>query len=129
MKLHFGSRDGGPESRVFMYGIESKRLGSLLLLRFENGSRESYHSHAFEAWSLLLRGFLFEQTNPERFRPGRHWYRTGAFIRTHRETFHRVTSTGRSWVLSVRGPWAPQWAEYDPTTGKYIGLTHGRRVA
>ena len=49
------SKDGGPDSTVWMYGIEVKWLFSILLLRFEDGSRDAYHSHAFDcvSWKNL----------------------------------------------------------------------------
>ena len=124
MKLHFNSKDGGPESHVYMYGFEWKRFFSVLLLRFERGSRESYHNHAFDAKSLLLWGRLREQ-HLGGLMPVEH--PQGAMISTYRETYHRVFSVGRSWVLSVRGPWSQEWSEYNPEQGE-TRLAHGRKV-
>lgn len=121
----FYGKDGGPESKVFGYFLESKKLFSVVLLRFEEGTRESYHSHAFNSISWLLRGRLVEKilnkVSAEVHRPGLRP------IMTYRKTFHQVRSVGTSWVLSFRGPWSRRWTEYDPRTKKVTQLTWGRK--
>ncbi len=110
------------------YLIEIKGLLSIALLRFGAGSRESYHSHAFNSTSWLLRGRLREEfhpgcgLDPVEYRPSL-WP-----ISTYRGTFHRVFSTATSWVLTFRGPWSRTWREHDPRTGESTTLTHGRKV-
>lgn len=119
------TKDGGPESKVWAHWlIEVKGLFSVVLLRFEDGSREAFHSHAFNSISWVLRGTLIEEhlngtteLHIEGWKP----------IKTLRSTFHRVTSIGRSWVLSFRGPWADKWEEYLPHDDMTVSLTHGRR--
>ncbi len=131
MKM-FG-KDGGPESKVWGYFFEIKRLFSVVLLRFEDGSREAYHSHAFNSWNWVLKGRLHEyvmtdhnetgtlvQGHTNHYKPG--WHP----VKTLRSTFHKVRSEGRSWVLSIRGPWSKTWQELVPGRG-VITLTHGRR--
>jgi len=117
------SKDGGPDSTVWMYGIEIKWLFSILLLRFEDGSRDAYHSHAFDCVSWVLRGELFEQFRaraPNRYRPS--WRP----IITRTYDFHKVTSIGRTWVLTFRGPWGRTWQEHIPGGDTYT-LERGRR--
>lgn len=124
MKILYHGKDGGYESTVFGFWLfEFKRLCSLVLLRFENGSREAYHSHAFSCFSWVLRGKLIEnhlngttEIHKPSWRP---------FV-TRRSTFHKVVSEGRTWVLSVRGPWAKTWEEQ--VEDKRILLGDGRRV-
>lgn len=61
MKILKYGKDGGPESTVWGYWlIEWKPVFSVALLCFENGSREAYHSHAFDSVSWLLKGQLVE---------------------------------------------------------------------
>src|SRR5690348_10763974 len=102
-------KDGGPESNVSgLFIIESKRLFSIVLLRFADGSREAYHNHAFNAVSWLLRGKLVEYP----IEGGRTAHRPSLKpIITPRKMFHMVRSDGVSWVLSFRGPWRSWWNE------------------
>jgi hypothetical protein len=121
--LHFGSKDGGPESHVYMYGIECKRLASALVLRFEDGSREAYHSHAFNAISTVLKGWLSEH-----FVGGAVCvHEVGDLVYTSRACTHMVHSSGRTWVLSFRGPWRDTWVDIDVATMRSTTLTHGRQ--
>lgn len=125
MKFFRKAKDGGPKSTVTGYWLaEIKSLFSIVLLKFEDGSRDEYHSHAFDSVNWILKGRVEEQfphqelnqTLSASFKP----------IVTTRSRVHRVVSKGTTWVLSFRGPWAKVWKEYDPHTGKLITLGHGR---
>lgn len=126
MKLSWGDKDGGPESHVRVWGLEIKRLFTVYLVNFAEGSREAYHSHAFNSLSWLLSGALKEKhfggTCPQwhlpSFRP----------IHTYRRTFHRVLGLGpSSWLITFRGPWADSWREFRMKEFRFVRLTHGRR--
>lgn len=126
MKLMWQTKDGGPESRVWCYGLEIKSAFSVLLLHFGPGSREAYHSHAFNAVSWVLWGRLLEYLNggvapgpADSYRPSLRP------ILTRRETYHKVYSVGNSWVLSFRGQWAKTWCEWTSGLGATV-LGHGR---
>lgn len=118
-------KDGGPDSNVTGYFlIEIKSLFSIVLLKFEDGSRVNYHSHAFNALSWLLSGQLIEyhtSGNINSIQPS--WK---SFITT-KECFHRVRSHGTSWALTFRGPWDKTWKEYSPQTNEEIVLSNGRK--
>lgn len=126
MKFFSYSKDGGPDSKVSgMFVVEVKSLFSVVLLKFLDGSRETYHSHAFNALSWVLRGQLTEfllQGKVNTYTPSIHP------ITTLRSNFHHVESKGTTWVLSFRGPWAKTWEEFLPNENKYLTLTHGRKV-
>lgn len=122
MKI-FG-KDGGPESRVWGYFFELKRLFSVVLLRFEDGSREAYHSHAFNSLSWVLKGEVDEYHLDGRVETHRASWRP---VVTRRDTFHKVVSKGRTWVFTLRGPWAKTWQEVLPD-GRTVTLANGRRV-
>lgn len=129
-------KDGGPESRVWgMFLIEWKALFSIVLLRFEDGSREAYHSHAFHAISWVLKGCMEEKRvhNPTGTcairRAVTQWFKPSLRpIITTRDNMHKVTSQGRTWTISFRGPWADKWREYLPASDEFVTLTHGRKV-
>jgi hypothetical protein len=126
------AKDGGPDSRVWGYWLfEIKPLFSIVLLRFEDGAREVYHSHAFNSVSWVLKGELEEYHSPET-RPDvfdrLDIHRPSIFpVLTFRDTLHKVKSIGRTWVISFRGPWANEWKEVNEETGEVI-LTNGRKV-
>jgi hypothetical protein len=127
MKFLRYAKDGGPESRVSgLFVIEIKSWFSVVLLHFWPGSREAYHSHAFNAVSWVLRGRLVEGVLDELGG----WIYSPSWrpVITPRERFHKVVSVGHSWVLSFRGPWAKHWHEYLPGETRFVTLTHGRRV-
>ena len=132
MKIFSMMKDGGPESRVWGYWlIEAKKLFSVVLLHFKDGSREAYHSHAFNSISWVLRGKLTEEQlllkQPGLTRSSFYIYKPSFKpIWTARDNMHKVSSTGDTWVLSFRGPWAKYWQEYLPAEDRFVTLTNGR---
>lgn len=136
MKFFSKAKDGGPESPVDGYFlIEIKSLFSIVLLHFNPGTREAFHSHAFNAVTLWLRGKVTEEARPEDKRgvlapyvETANW-QSGQVKYTPRELMHRiVTPKSGAWALSFRGPWSNTWQEYKPATGETITLTHGRKI-
>lgn len=123
--LHYG-KDGGPESTVHGFWlVEIKSLFSVALLRFSKGSRDSYHSHAFNCISWVLSGRLKEHLLLGRDRVYEPSLKP---VFTYRDTFHRVVSEATSWVFTIRGPWAETWREYDPNIGTFTTLSDGRKI-
>lgn len=126
MKLFSKCKDGGPKSPVDAYFlIESKRLGSIVLLKFNRGAREEFHTHAFNAWTWFLCGDLTEQDVD------------GTFLRytkkllpksTPREKFHRVVAKRDSWCFTIRGPWVKNWMEYNDQSKIRTTFSWGRKV-
>lgn len=125
-RFFFKKYDGGQDSGVTGYFlIEFKPLFSIGLLHFKDGSRENYHSHAFNALSWFLRGKITEQ----KLRRKDHHFAPSLLPKyTPRENIHRVISHGDTWCLTLRGPWTPTWIEYRPDTDEFVKLTHGRKV-
>lgn len=125
MKLLRKGFDGGPSSTVTGYWLtEIKRLFSVVLLKFAHGSRDEYHSHAFNSVNWVLRGKVVEYNLDGSIKVYRPSLRP---VVTRRDTFHRVVSEGTTWVFSIRGPWARTWKEYNPKMDKFTVLTEGRR--
>lgn len=128
MKFFKSGKDGGPDSTVTGYWlVEIKRLFSIAVLRFDDGSRYAYHSHAFNSTSWVLSGLLKEKLLGAPYDEIVYWP-SWRPIRTLRSTFHRVKSEGATWVLTFRGPWAKRWREFDPFTNKFSTLENGRVV-
>jgi hypothetical protein len=157
MRFFSKAKDGGPESPVDGYFlIEIKSLFSIVLLHFNFGARESFHTHAFNAFTLWLKGNVYEEIKGnvyEEIADGSVWpaprtkqWKAGQFKFTPRNLLHRfiTPSTGifvslfgnivsrrtenGAWALSFRGPWSKTWREYTPATDKITTLTHGRKI-
>ncbi len=126
MKFLKYGKDGGPASTVTGFWlIEIKSLFSIVLLRFDEGSRENYHSHAFNALTWWLRGEV-----DEHHVDGRVLRWTPSFMPkyTPKSCFHKVFALKRTYALSIRGPWGKTWFEYQNKTNLLTTFAHGRRV-
>jgi hypothetical protein len=124
-------KDGGPLSKSWgFFAIEIKSLFSIVLLKFEPGSRDAYHTHAFGACSWLLKGKLVEDVRQTDRNLARTNEYTPSFspILTPRHCFHKVVSVGTSYALTFRGPWKNRWSEYLPASNEFVTLSHGRTI-
>lgn len=127
MKFLTKAKDGGANSNVDAYIlIEIKSLFSIMLLKFNKGSRENYHSHAFNALTIPLtaESSLYEETpNTDKV----YFYKKFKIKYTPRNLIHRVVALADSWALTFRGRWKNTWTELTPD-GKTVTLTHGRKI-
>ena len=124
MKFLSYGKDGGDKSNVWGWWlVEIKSLFSIVFLCFEKGSREAYHSHAFNAVTWFISGDV-----DEHHKDGRVLKWKPSFIPkyTPRSTFHKVYCNERTYALSLRGPWVDKWQEYSGKSKKTTTLTHGR---
>ena len=117
-------KDGGPNSPVDAYVLlEIKPLFSIMLLKFNPGSRGIYHSHAFNALTWFLKGNMWEEQPDGEVNQ----YRRSFLPKfTPRRMLHNVVSYTTSWCFTIRGPWEDQWEEHDGL--KITTLTHGRKI-
>ena len=114
--------DGGKDSGVTGYFlVEIKALFSIVLLHFRPGTREAYHSHAFNAVTIWLWGKVKEHMlSGETL-----GWKAGRMKYTPRDNFHKVEALTDAWCLCFRGPWEDYWKE--SRSGSLVTLTHGRR--
>ena len=125
MKLFKKSHDGGKDSGVTGFWlIECKPLFSIVLLKFNKGSREAFHSHTFNALTWWVKGEVEEQFKDGS--PSKKWLPSFIPKLTLRNDFHKVYANKTSWALSLRGPWQKTWKE--SKEGSAYTLTHGRKV-
>jgi quercetin dioxygenase-like cupin family protein len=117
-------KDGGEQSHVTAYFLVAiKPLFTIGLLHFANGTREAFHSHAFNALTVVIKGNFCE----EYLEGKKVYYGAGDVKYTPRKRFHKVRSFGDTWALTFRGPWVDTWKEYRPDESRFVTLTHGRR--
>lgn len=130
MKFLQSGKDGGPESPVTGYWlVEIKSLFSVVLLHFDKGGREAFHSHAFNAVTLWLKGRVYEHVfNTATKQTETRGWQTGQLKFTRRAHMHKVSTPKGAWALSLRGPWSNTWQEYSPRLQKLTTLTNGRKV-
>ena len=123
MKLFKKSYDGGADSGVTGYWlIEAKSLFSIVLLHFSPGSRDAFHSHAFNALTWWLKGDVQELYLAGQYR---HWYPSFKPKRTPKDCFHKIVAGDKgAWALSFRGPWDATWSENKNDETYTLG--HGR---
>lgn len=122
MRLFEVAPDGGKDSGLTgYYIIEIKSLFSIVVLDFQKGSRDAYHTHAFNAWTIWLKGKVFEYHLDGTTK----MFKAGMFKKTPRSTFHKIEPAGRAWAISFRGPWKDNWKEW--IAGKIRTLTNGRK--
>lgn len=120
-------KDGGPESPVTGYFLlEWSPFLTVGFLHFPKGSRENYHSHAFNTIGWLFKGEIDEQfiDNPTiKYKPSLKPIKVG------RNTMHRVLGIAKSsWVFNIRGPWHSEWDEYNEKSNTIIRLGLGRKI-
>lgn len=124
MKFFSKSKDGGPDSPVDAFFLfEIKCIGSVALLCFNQGAREAFHTHAFNALTWFISGDMVEETIDGSFKP----YRRSLLPKfTSRANNHRVRAYKTSWCFTIRGPWRNTWTE--DTEDATLILTHSRKV-
>lgn len=128
-KFFTKAKDGGPESHVTGYFlVEIKPLFSIVLLHFAEGTREAFHSHAFNALTLWLSGVVEERVMGNGGEES-HLWAAGQLKYTPRNCCHKIVAPkSGAWALSLRGPWVDKWREFIPSAKRVVTLTHGRKV-
>lgn len=126
MKFLSYGKDGGKNSTVTGFWlVEIKSLFSIVLLRFDKGSREAYHSHAFNALTWWLSGEVEEHLVDGTVLT---WKPSIKPKYTPTSCFHKVFALKTTYALSIRGPWANTWHELSKENSTFTTLTHGRKV-
>jgi hypothetical protein len=99
MRILSKAKDGGLKSTVTgFWFIEIKSLFSIVLLRFDKGSREAFHSHAFNAITWFLNGNVDEHHLDGRVL---NWQGSIKPKFTPRSCFHKVFANETTYALSI----------------------------
>lgn len=125
MKFFKKGYDGGTNSNVTGYWlVEIKPLFSIVILKFGKGSREAYHTHAFNALTWFIKGAV---TEIHKDGTQIDWGPSLKPKYTPRNCYHKVFARETTWALSLRGPWIDKWKEFREVSNKEVQLTHGRK--
>lgn len=125
MKIIKSAPDGGKGSGVTAYFLcEFKNMFSIAILKFDKGSREAFHSHAFNALTWWVKGEAIEELYPTQEKIK--WNPSLKPKFTPKGNTHKITASKTTWAITLRGPWDNNWFEIKK--GKKVTLTHGRKV-
>lgn len=121
LKKSDGGKDSGVNGYLF---FEWKPVFSFGFLRFNPGTRENFHSHAFNAITWWLLGEVEEEVWK-----GKNKVFGPSIVPkiTPRDNIHRVKGIKPTWAITFRGPWRDEWFEIDKN-GEKIILTNGRKI-
>lgn len=120
------SYDGGEKSGVNGFWIiEWKPILSLVILKFNKGTREAYHSHAFNALTWFIKGHVSEHHIDGRTIE---WFPSLWPKYTPKTCFHKVEAHEDTYAFCIRGPWDNTWNEYRENNKEYVKLTYGRQI-
>ena len=129
MRFFQKTKDGGKDSPVDGYFlVEVKGLFSIALLKFNKGRRESFHTHAFNAYTWFLHGELYEEELKGDSITYTKYKKSLIPKMTPKDNNHRVKAQKDSWCFTVRGPWDDTWTEDNLNTNTKTTFTHGRKI-
>ena len=125
MKLFKVSKDGGKKSTVTgLFLIEWKQAFSIAFLKFDQGSRENFHSHAFNAITFWMPGSDVTEHHTDGTKIDWHF----GFKLTPRNCFHKIYANKTSYAFTIRGRWVEEWKEYNKANNETIVMTNGRKI-
>lgn len=105
--------------------FENKNWFSVILFYFHkcpNKVQDRFHTHAFNALSVLLWGDYEEEflNKPTEKRSRKR------FLFIPRDSFHRITRSNGCCTLLFSGKWNPTWIEFKD--GVFTELSHNRKI-
>ncbi len=105
--------------------FEFKYIGGIIINCFNTDNQDIFHSHAFSAFSLMIRGYYYEDA-----------LENGSIVtkKIEKSRFiprfyvHKITLSSRNAIsITFEGPWWYFWNEYFDD-GRVKTYTWGRRV-
>lgn len=106
--------------------LEYKKLFSLKLFNFHrtNGLQDRFHTHAFNAISILLCGnYTEELIVDDKIVKRQRNHRRFLFI--PKDTYHRITRSHGCWTILITGPWGENFKELRDRGDYYQEVTCG----
>lgn len=118
------------EQKVSQFVVfECKYLFSIIFFYFHksNSFQDRFHTHAFNAISILLFGNYVEELllEKENFKIIKKPRNRNIFLYIPKDSFHRITKSNGCLTLLLSGPWKKEWKEY--INSKIIYYSWGRK--
>lgn len=105
--------------------IEIKYICGIIVNIFNTTNQDRFHSHAFNAFSLMVRGYYFEDVIIDNNVVTRKIERSRFIPRNY---IHKITQSSLNAIsVTFEGPWQSVWNEYFDN-GRIKTYTWGRRV-
>lgn len=106
--------------------IEFKLIGGIIINIFNTKDQDRFHSHAFNAYSWMIKGYYDEEFIDD---CGNHTFQTiikSRFI--PKEYIHKIRESSKNCIsVTLEGPWDNKWLEiFD--NGRVKAYNWGRKV-
>lgn len=106
--------------------IEIKYLGGIIVNIFNTENQDRFHSHAFNAFSLMVKGHYYEDVIVDGKKIVTKKIEKSRFI--PRNYIHKITKSSKNAVsVTFEGPWESTWNEYFDN-GRIKTYSWGRKV-
>lgn len=106
--------------------FECKYIGGIILNIFNTDNQDRFHSHAFNAFSLMLKGHYYEEVILSNGQVITKKIEKSRFI--PRDYVHKITkSSFNAMSITFEGPWNKSWFEYFDN-GRTKVYSWGRKV-
>lgn len=103
--------------------LEYKKWFSIKLFHFHKteGKQDRFHTHAFNAVSILLSGEYIEEVVKDKYV---HILKRSRkrFLFIPENEYHRITKSSGCWTLLVTGPWGDQFKEMRIVNGTGVKM-------
>lgn len=124
--LHYDKTSLGVGNIKRFTFFEFKPVGGIILNIFNTENQDRFHSHAFSAFSLMLRGHYYEDVMDEIGNISTKKIEKSRFI--PKDYVHKITKSSPNAVsITFEGPWDSVWNEYFDS-GRIKSYTWGRKV-
>jgi hypothetical protein len=106
--------------------IEIKHVGGIIVNIFNTEAQDRFHSHAFSAFSWMIRGHYYEDVIDRRFEVVTKKIEKSRFI--PKNYIHKITqSSPNAMSVTFEGPWDSTWNEYFDD-GRIRTYSWGRKI-
>lgn len=136
--LHFDNTSLGVGNIKRFTIIEIKYLFGIIVNIFNTDNQDRFHSHAFNAFSWMIRGYYYEEvivseTDPSKYHP--YWLGVSVITKKIEKSrfipknyIHKITKSSPNAIsITFEGPWDKNWNEFFDD-GRIKHYSWGRKV-